>query len=146
MQRHARHHVVGAAASAVALALAGCGSSGDYKNNPRPPAPIVVTASISKDKVSVSPDKFGAGPVTLVVTNQTGENQQVTLETDNPIGSSKQGFKQQTGPINPRDTAQLKADLTQGDWAVRVDGNTIKPAHLTVGTERESAQNELLQP
>ncbi|HEY8638100.1 MAG TPA: hypothetical protein VIL64_02575 [Solirubrobacteraceae bacterium] len=146
MQRHARHHATSAIAAIAALALAGCGTGSDYKNNPRPATPIVVTASISALKVSVSPATFGAGPVTLIVTNQTKASQQITLETDNAIGSSKSGFRQQTGPINPRDTAQLKADLTQGTWSVHVAGGSIKPARLNVGSKRPSAQNELLQP
>jgi hypothetical protein len=128
---------------AVASALvAGCGSSNDYKNEPRPPSPIVVTASISRDAVSISPKRFGAGPITLIVTNQTGASQQLTVE----INSGQAGFKGRTGPINPHDTGQLKADLARGSYSVHVDGNSIRPGHLTVGRERPSAQNDLLQP
>jgi len=65
-----------------AVAVAGCGSNNDYKNQPRPPSPIVLTASISKDKVSVSPANFGAGPVSLIITNLTGAPQEVTFESD----------------------------------------------------------------
>ena len=59
----------------IALAtafVAGCGSDTSYRNEPRPASPIVVTASINKDAVAVSPRRFGAGPITLIVTNQTG--------------------------------------------------------------------------
>jgi hypothetical protein len=126
----------------VAVAVAGCGGGSDYKNEPRPPAPIVVTASISRDAVSVSPKKFGAGPVTLIVTNQTGASQQVTVE----ISNGQTGFKGRTGPINPRDTGELKADLGRGTYSVHVDGNSIRAAHVVVGRERASAQNDLLQP
>jgi hypothetical protein len=122
--------------------LAGCGGSSDYKNEPRPASPIVVTASISKDAVSVSPKKFGAGPITLIVTNQTRASQQLTLE----INSGAAGFKGRTGPINPRDTGQLKADLGAGTYSVHVDGSAIRAARLTVGKKRPSAQNDLLQP
>jgi hypothetical protein len=126
----------------AAVVVAGCGGGSDYKNEPRPPAPIVVTASISKSAVSVSPTKFGAGPVTLIVTNQTGASQQLTVE----INNGQAGFKGRTGPINPRDTSELKADLGQGTYSVHVDGNSIRAAHLVVGKERASAQNDLLQP
>jgi hypothetical protein len=122
--------------------VAGCGASNDYKNEPRPPAPIVVTASINKNQVAVSPKRFGAGPITLIVTNQTGASQQLTLE----VNSGQAGFKGRTGPINPRDTGQLKADLARGTYSVHVDGNSIRPAQLTVGRQRASAQNDLLQP
>jgi hypothetical protein len=125
------------------MLVAGCGSSTDYKNEPRPAAPIVVTASISKKAVSVSPKKFGAGPITLIVTNQTSASQQLTLEID----SGSAGFKGRTGPINPRDTGQLNANLkAPGTYSVHVDGGAIKAARLTVGNARPSAQNDLLQP
>ena len=126
----------------AAVMVAGCGGGSDYKNEPRPPAPIVVTASISKDAVSVSPKKFGAGPVTLIVTNQTGASQQLTVE----INNGQPGFKGRTGPINPRDTGQLKGNLGRGTYSVHVDGGAIRPARLTVGRQRPSAQNDLLQP
>ena len=129
----------------IALAtafVAGCGSDTSYRNEPRPASPIVVTASINKDAVAVSPRRFGAGPITLIVTNQTGASQQLTLE----INNGEAGFKGRTGPINPRDTGQLKADLGSGTYSVHVDGGGIRPARLTVGRERPSAQNDLLQP
>jgi hypothetical protein len=122
--------------------VAGCGASNDYKNEPRPPAPIVVTASINKNQVAVSPKRFGAGPITLIVTNQTGASQELTVE----VNTGQAGFKGRTGPINPKDTGQLKADLARGTYSVHVDGNSIRPAQLTVGRQRASAQNDLLQP
>jgi hypothetical protein len=54
--------------------------------------------------------------------------------------------RQQAGPINPRGTASLKADLRAGTYVVRVGADGIRPARVTVGREREPAQNELLQP
>src|SRR3954462_12286058 len=127
----------------AALVAAGCGDDQDYANADRPAAPIVVSASIGKDKVSVSPAKFGAGPVDLIVTNQTGASQQVTVE----VTGGEAGKRGQTGPINPRDTGHLKIDLDKpGVYAVHVDGKAIKPAKVTVGPKRASAQNDLLQP
>src|SRR3954453_3582640 len=105
-----RHVVLGA--SGAALLVAGCGSESDYANKPRPPSPITITAAISKDRVQVSPRRFGAGPITLVVTNQSGRSADLVLETDTSGGKS--GIRQQTGPINPQGTASLKADLRQG--------------------------------
>ncbi len=129
-------------------ALVGCGASGDddnYANEPRPATPIVVSASISDGSVSVSPRSFGAGPVTLIVTNQTGRTQELTLETEE-IGGEAPGIEQNTGPINPGDTAQLQADLRKGTYRVSVAGSGISGADLQVGDPRPSSQDELLQP
>jgi len=134
--------IVAVAMACLPLLASGCGSDTSYSNERRPPAPIVITASISKDKVAVSPKRFGAGPVNLVITNQTDAAQQITFET----AGSAAGFKQQTGPINPKDTATLQADLKPGQVTVKVQGDGISAARLTVGAARASAQNDLLQP
>ena len=47
--------IVGGLAVSVVGAVAGCGSNGDYQNKLRPPALFVVTASVTSDRVSVSP-------------------------------------------------------------------------------------------
>ena len=130
---------------AAALLVGACGSEEDYANDPRPATPIVVSASISPKSISVSPQRFGAGPITLIVTNQTDSAQEVTLETDE-IGGSATGIQQNSGPINPGDTASLKAELEEGTYRVGVDGAGIEPSALTVGRPRESAQDQLLQP
>ena len=128
------------------LALGGCGSSSaDYKNDPRPPGPIIVTGYIDDQRVSVSPRSLGAGPISLIVTNQTGTAQRVTLESAGATGTGP-GLKQVTAPISPRDTATLKADVKPGRYTVHVAGGAIRAARLQVGAERASAQNDLLQP
>jgi len=128
------------------LALGGCGSSSaDYKNDPRPPGPIIITGYIDDQRVSVSPRSLGAGPISLIVTNQTGAAQRVTLESANAAGTGP-GLKQVTAPISPRDTATLKADVKPGRYTVHVAGDGIRAARLQVGRERASAQNDLLQP
>jgi len=129
----------------VATLAVGCGEEDDYENQPRPPAPIVVSAAINDKRVSVSPKTFGAGPITLIVTNQTQSAQELTLETEE-IGGSAPGIEQQTGPISPGDTASLKANLREGTYRVAVNGRGIAEASLDVGEARPSAQNELLQP
>lgn len=133
-------------AVAAVLALGGCGSSSaDYKNDPRPPGPIVITGYISDQRVSVSPRSFGAGPVSLIVTNQTGTAQRVTLESAGAAGTGP-GIKQVTAPISPQDTATLKVDVKPGSYSVHVAGDAIRAARLKVGPQRASAQNDLLQP
>jgi hypothetical protein len=137
---------LGALLVGAALAATGCGgeeSSGATKL--RPPVPIIVTASISPKEVSVSPTRFGAGPITLIVSNQTGASQQVTLESDDAPGEGP-GIRQQTAPINPRDTASLKANVRPGRYRVAVAGDGIQAATVRVGRERPSGQNEVLLP
>ena len=127
------------------VSLAGCGGGGDYKNRPRPPAPINVTAAITNSKISVSPRRFGAGPIVLIISNQSSSAQKVTFETDE-LGGSKPGRTFNTTPINPRATATLKVDVRQGSWKLSASQNGIRAAAVSVGRKRKSAQNDLLQP
>jgi hypothetical protein len=132
-------------AAALACAAAGCGGGGDYANEPRPPAPIGVTAAISDQEISVSPKTFGGGPVVFTISNQTSQAQTLTLET-RELGGSRPGLKQTTGPINPHGTAVLKVEMRQGSYALSVRGGGIPSVTLKVGRTRPSAQDQLLQP
>jgi hypothetical protein len=131
----------------IALAAVGCGSSSHtYKNTARPASSIVVSASIDDTAVEISPKRLGAGPITLVITNQSNAAQQVTLETSDAPGSGPGVKAVQTGPISPRETASVNADVRQGTYALRVGGDGVKAARLVVGKRRRSSQNDLLQP
>ncbi|MDX6666170.1 MAG: hypothetical protein QOG68_2376 [Solirubrobacteraceae bacterium] len=134
------------AACGALVVLAGCGGDDSYKNQPRPPQTLVISASILPDKVSVSPSTFGAGPISLTIANETDASQRISIV--HRINGQSQGTppNEQTGPINPHDTATLKADVDQGDYEIRVEGAAIKPAKVSVGSPRPSAQNDLLQP
>ena len=136
-----------ATAGAVLFAsvLAGCGDEGgDYANKPRPATPINVTAAISPKKISISPKEFGAGPVVIIVSNQTRAKQRVTLQTEE-LGGNQPGLKQSTDPIAPRGTGTLKADIREGSYAVSTSDGP-KAVTLEVGPKRKSAQDQLLQP
>lgn len=133
----------------AAGALASCGNddSGKYANAQRPPRPIVISASINDNSIQVSPRKFGAGPITLIISNQSAASQQVTLETEDDPGGSSPGEKAiQTGPINPRETASVKGDVNEGSYTLHVGGDGIRAASIVVGKQRPSAQNDLLTP
>ena len=147
MQEHKRRWAtVGLLLTGGVIAAPGCGGDEDLRaNRPRPPAQIIITASVSADQVSVSPSRFGAGPIRLIVSNQTGASQQVTLESDGEAGAGP-GVRQQTAPINPRDTASLSAEVDPGRYRVAVEGDGIEAATVQVGAQRASAQNEVLQP
>jgi hypothetical protein len=132
-------------AAGAACALAGCGGGGeDYANKPRPATPINVTAAISTKKISISPKQFGAGPVVIIVSNQTTKEQTLTLQTDE-LGGTQPGLKQSTDPIAPRGTGTLKSDVREGSYALSVR-NGPSPASLEVGPPRKSAQDTLLEP
>jgi hypothetical protein len=141
-----RGTVYGGIALALALpTVAACGGGADYANKPRPPAPINVTAAITDSRVSVSPRRFGAGPILLIVSNQSSSAQKVIFQTDE-LGGSEPGRKFDTTPINPRGTASLKVDVREGEWKLSTDDGAIRAAAVTVGRERRSAQDDLLQP
>jgi hypothetical protein len=133
----------------AALVLAGgvsaCGDSGTFANEPRPAAPITVTAAIDGSRVRVSPEKFGAGPVTIIVSNQSGSPQEITFETDEVAGTQG-GIRKSAGPVADQDTATLQVDPREGTYRLSVKDGAIQPAQLTVGAPRKSSQDELLQP
>ena len=125
------------------LVVAGCCNDKSYKNDPRPPQTLVITAAILPDKVSISPSSFGAGPVSLTIANETDASQRILIVRQ--VNGQAQD-NEKTGPINPHDTATLKADLDTGEYEIRVEGEGIAPAQVSVGEPRESGQNDLLQP
>lgn len=130
---------VGAFATIAGIAVTGCGTT-QHQNENRPSSAIILSAAITPAKISISPRTVGAGPVTLVVTNLTAASQQITFES---ADNSRPGIRQQTGPINPQDTATLKARVTPGSYNLRVSGSGVKPATVVFGPERPSAQNDL---
>ena len=141
-ERHRRIRALGAlpalALCGAVLVISSCGGS-DNRNANRPPVPINVSVQLGAQKVTVSPDKFGAGPITLLVANQSGASQ--TLTIDGPR------VRQSIGPINPEDTATLKVTVGPGDYSLATDQSAgLRPARLRVGPKRPSAQNTLLLP
>jgi hypothetical protein len=129
----------------AALALAGCGDDENFANDPRPPAPINVSAVVNDERVTVDPASFGGGPVVIRVANLTDETQKVTVKTDQ-LGADSAGLEQSTPAINPDGTATLKLDMKEGTYSVSVDGEGIDAAKVKVGTQRKSSQDELLLP
>jgi hypothetical protein len=128
---------------AGALLLGGCGGGSDFKNEPRPPTPVQLTGVVNDKGVTISPKRVGAGPVVLIVSNQTDLAHTITLEGG--------GTTDTVGPINPLDTAKLQQTLKPGTYTVKAGSKQattreIKPGTLTVGQPRPSSSNQLLLP
>jgi hypothetical protein len=139
--RTMRMLIVGLACAAM-LVVAGCGSKKGYANDLRPPVVLNVTAAITNREVLVSPKQIGAGPIHLVVTNQSDLSRKLKLQSvDGSAGPSDAS----SAPINPQGTAEVNVDLPEGDYRVVATGGG-RPASLTVSGKRASGQNEVLQP
>jgi hypothetical protein len=129
-------------AGLTVVLVAGCGSS-DFKNKPRPAVPIELTGVIQEKKVTVSPNKVGAGPILITVSNQTNDAHTLTLEGES--------VRERVGPINPLDTATIQKTLREGTYEVRAGSSVavaheIKPATLVIGKPRKDSNNQLLTP
>jgi hypothetical protein len=131
--------VVAVAVSMLAAGLlAACGSQ-SFPNDPRPPAPIDVTAKVDSNRVVVSPNSFGAGLVTFTVANLSNS------PVDFTINGTKKSVS--SGVIEPGAPGTLKVSLRQGSYrATAGPGAKAAPATVTVGPERKTSQNKLLQP
>jgi hypothetical protein len=128
---------------AVALALAGCGGGEDFANEPRPPVTLELTGVITKDEVTISPNKVGAGPVVITFSNQSGQSRTLKLDGN--------GIQESVGPINPLATAKLQKTLEPGRYKVtagseKATAKPIQAATLVIGKERASASDKVLLP
>ncbi len=128
------------AVTALALVAGGCGDGdGEAHGEQRPPVPINVSVLVGPERITASPASFGAGPVTLLVANQSGAGQSLTF--DGPR------LRRSVGPIPPDDTATVKVTMGTGDFTVSAEEDAgIGPATLTVGPPRKTAQDQLLLP
>ena len=114
----------------TAAFAAGCGGGDDFKNEARAPVPRELTGVIEEDKVTVSPDREHAGPISITISNQTKDAHTVTLEGES--------IKERVGPVNPQDTATIQKTLKRGTYEVRAGSSAavpeeIRPARLRIG-------------
>lgn len=124
------------AAGIAALAIAGCGEK-DFKNDPRPAAPIELGALINNGGVRVSPSKdLGAGPATITISNQTDQPARIVF--DGPTSDS-------SDQIIAGGTGSMKLNLAEGKYTVST-GEGGRGQQLEVGPQRPSSQNDLLLP
>jgi len=142
-----RTRMLGAlSATLIVVAGAGCGSSERYDNADRPPAPLNVSVSLLPGHVAVSPTRIGAGPIVLLVANESGRSRELTLTPSRGARGGCVDGDASSGPIHPQGTARVQLSLVEGACSVGVADGELPPARLTVGPERASAQDDLLAP
>lgn len=123
---------------AAAAVVAGCGSE-DFPNEPRPAAPVELSARIDDGGVVLAPGSVGAGLATITISNQS--NDDVELSFNGPTGEDPR-----TNQIPAGGVSSIKLALDQGDYVVEPDVRSISSGRLAVGEPRPSAQNDLLLP
>ena len=124
------------------MGLPACGEEEDHANRERPAASINVTAAIIDGRINVSPRSFGAGPIRLIVTNQTDAAQAVTFETDEVGGDARRDRRRRrrSSPSGHGDAGGRRARGRLRGQHRRT--TAIEPATVKVGAPRPSAQNE----
>ena len=138
---------IGVLASGVASAavlVAGCGGGKDFADQPRPAAPAQLSGVITDTGVTVSPNRVGAGPVVILVSNQTQQAKTLELDGANiaPV---------HTAPIDPSDTGSIKETLDPGTYTVkagstRATAKTLRPAQLVIGKARPDSNDQVGLP
>ena len=133
-----RRLVVAAACVAAAFGLAACGGEDDFPNDPRPAAPLDLTANVTDREVVIGPSKIGAGLLNVTYSNQS----------DDPVSLTFDGPTVVTGPeLPPGTVGSVKATFEEGDYEVSGgEESDARPAILTIGPNRPSSQNEVLLP
>ena len=143
------------AGAVVAAGLSACGSAGSKAaSRPAPPTPIVLSALAGSAGLSVSPERFGAGPVLLTATNQGALATVLTVARRGHPGAIAH-----TAPIRTGGVTQLKIDLGRGTYVVSARGpgsgsdaarSRSRPgaasAVIHVGRHRPSGGNGVLEP
>ena len=133
-------------ATLLVVGVAGCGGSGgSYANAARPPAPISIAIYVTDGHVGVSPSHTGAGPVMLLIANESSRSRDITLTGLDGRGSCV-ADDSSSGPISPQGNARIQLPLVEGVCDVGVAGGGPQPARLVVGSARPSAQQDLMQP
>lgn len=144
---HARRIRSGTVASvlvAVAALAVGCGGGKNFQAKPRPPATIQLTGVITDQGVTVSPNRVGAGPVQILVSNQTQQAHTLTLDGANiqPVESR---------PIDPTDTGGITRSLAPGVYTVRAGTaeavkKQLSPARIVIGKARPDSNDQVGLP
>jgi hypothetical protein len=135
------HKRVCAAFVLCAPLLAGCGSAArlKFEGHNRPASPIDLSVYVGDGRVAFAPRRITAGPVELLVVNQSARAREVVVTLPDGRVAAK------TPELEPGGSAQLKTTLTRRSYEVRILGRG-SGSRLTVERPARSGNNELLQP
>ncbi|GIK77091.1 MAG: hypothetical protein BroJett022_07810 [Actinomycetes bacterium] len=121
---------------AASVLAAGCGAE-EFPNDPRPPAPVELSAKVDDRKVTVVPDEVGAGLATFTISNQSRDGVELAFDGPSDI---------RTDVIPAGGVGAVQFELEPGTYEIEAGVPTIADGAMTVGPERPSASNELLLP
>lgn len=134
-----------ASTAVIGAVLAGCGGGGtNFADKPRPAAPVQLNGVINNAGVQISPAHIGAGPVQILVSNQTKAPHTLELNGANIATVT-------TAPIGAGNTGQIQATLQRGVYTVKAGSShavvrELKPARLVIGPPRADSNNQLGLP
>jgi hypothetical protein len=105
--------------------------------------PVQLTGVVTDRGVQISPRRVGAGPVIIIISNQTQSAHTFTLEGN--------GRTDTVGPVNPLGTGKLQATVTAGNYTVKAGSRQaasrdIPSGTVTVTRERQNSSGTLLLP
>jgi hypothetical protein len=137
-----------------ALSVAGCGGGAHFANLSRPAVPTNVTVYVNNSRILLSPSTVGAGPVNFIITNQASEAESLSIAP--AAGGSAVAS---TAPINPQATSEVQVNFTSpySNYTVttgtpgttdaqNATPSSIAPASFYISSQRQNANNVLLQP
>ena len=121
-----------------------CGGGSDFKDRARPPVPLQLNGVITASRVTVSPNKVGAGPVVM-------HRLEPDADLPHPHARRRQHRPGAVGPINPLDTGQIQQTLQPGQYTVKAGSaeavtREIAPAHLIIGKARPNSNDQVELP
>ncbi|MGE4427627.1 MAG: hypothetical protein AB7G37_14345 [Solirubrobacteraceae bacterium] len=108
-------------------------------NGSRPPETLQMSVAITDRGVSVSPGRVGAGPVRIVVTNQTSSSTPLALRRASGATVARTRVN-----VVPGTAATLQADLSPGRWTL--SASRQRETVLRIGARRRSGDDALLLP
>jgi hypothetical protein len=141
---HARSSIVLMSTGVLAACgLTACGrvDQSEKPNGSRPPATLQISAAITDRGVNVSPEKVGAGPIRMVISNQSSKSVRATL-SPSANGATSRSTRD---AIPPGGVGAIQGTVDRGTWRLQV-GKGIASGRLSVGKQRESSDGELLLP